>query len=126
MPPGAYGARSGSRTAPARGASSRAPGGGRRGGAPSAGPPRQGGRPPAGEPLGARLIAELIEAGGLARVVAVDLHTPSIEGCFAVPLEHLSAVDLLAETIRPGEGREAVIVSPDLGAVKLAERYAVL
>ena len=79
-----------------------------------------------GEPLSARLIAELIEAGGLARVAAVDLHTPSIEGCFAIPLEHLSAVDILAETIRPGVGAEAVIVSPDLGAVKLAERYAAL
>jgi ribose-phosphate pyrophosphokinase len=58
-------------------------------------------------------------------VVAVDLHTPSIESCFAVPLEHLSAADLLGETICP-VGPEAVIVSPDLGAVKLAERYAAL
>ena len=87
---------------------------------------RQDRRTHVGEPLSARLIAELIQAGGLARVVAVDLHTPSIEGCFAVPVEHLSAVDLLAETIRPGVGREAVIVSPDLGAVKLGERYAAL
>jgi len=77
-----------------------------------------------GEPLAARVLAELVHAGGIARVVAVDLHTPSLEGCFAVPLEHLSAVDLLAETIRPTVGREAVVVSPDLGAVKLAERYA--
>lgn len=59
------------------------------------------------------------------RLVAVDLHTPSIEGCFAIPLEHLSAVDLLAEAIRPPAARDdAVLVSPDLGAAKLAERYA--
>jgi ribose-phosphate pyrophosphokinase len=87
---------------------------------------RQDRRTHAGEPLSARLIAELIEAGGFTRVVAIDLHTPSMEGCFAVPLEHLSAVDILAETIRPAVGEEAVIVSPDLGAVKLAERYAAL
>jgi ribose-phosphate pyrophosphokinase len=85
---------------------------------------RQDRRTHAGEPLGARLIATLLEAGGLARMVAIDLHTPSIEGCFAIPLEHRSAVDLLAEAIRPGVGAEAVIVSPDLGAVRLAERYA--
>jgi ribose-phosphate pyrophosphokinase len=59
-------------------------------------------------------------------VVAIDLHTPSIEGCFAIPLEHASAVNLLAETIRRSVRAEAVIVSPDLGAVKLAERYAAL
>jgi ribose-phosphate pyrophosphokinase len=87
---------------------------------------RQDRRSREGEPLGARLIAALIEAAGLARVVAVDLHTPSIEGCFAVPLEHLSAVDLLGDTIRPGAPAGAVVVSPDLGAVKLAERYAAL
>ena len=87
---------------------------------------RQDRRTNAGEPLGARLVAELMQAGGLDRVVAVDLHTPAIEGCFAVPLEHLSAVSTLAETVRSGIAPEAVIVSPDLGAVKLAERYAEL
>jgi ribose-phosphate pyrophosphokinase len=78
-----------------------------------------------GEPLGARLVADLVAAGGFARAVAVDLHTASIEGCFAIPLEHLSAVDLLADAIRGDAAGEAVIVSPDLGAVKLAERYTV-
>jgi ribose-phosphate pyrophosphokinase len=85
---------------------------------------RQDRREQAGEPLSARLVAQLLEAGGVARVVAVDLHTPSIESCFGIPLEHASAVDLLAERIRPAVGPEAVIVSPDLGAAKLAERYA--
>jgi ribose-phosphate pyrophosphokinase len=85
---------------------------------------RQDRREQSGEPLSARLVAQLVEAGGVDRLVAVDLHTPSIEGCFAIPVEHLSAVDLLAEAIRPDPGRDAVIVSPDLGAVKLAERYA--
>lgn len=85
---------------------------------------RQDRREQSGEPLSARLVAQLIEAAGLVRVVAVDLHTASIEGCFGIPLEHLSAVDLLAAAVRPDAGPNAVIVSPDLGAVKLAERYA--
>jgi ribose-phosphate pyrophosphokinase len=87
---------------------------------------RQDRRTSAGEPLGARLVAELLQAGGLDSVVAVDLHTPAIEGCFAIPLEHLSAVSLLADTVRSRVAPGAVIVSPDLGAVKLAERYAEL
>ncbi len=76
------------------------------------------------EPLGARLVADVMAASGLHRVVAVDLHSPAVEGCFAVPVEHLSAVPMLAQALRPHVGSGAVIVSPDLGAVKLAERYA--
>jgi len=76
------------------------------------------------EPVGARLLADVLKAGGLQRVVAVDLHTASLEGFFPFPLEHLSAVPLLLEAIRPWVSHNSVIVSPDLGAVKLAERYA--
>ena len=76
------------------------------------------------EPVAARLIADLIAAGGLGRVVAVDLHTAALEGFFSIPLEHLSAVPLLAERVRPFVPDNAVVVAPDLGAVKLAERYA--
>jgi ribose-phosphate pyrophosphokinase len=54
----------------------------------------------------------------------LDLHTPELEGFMSVPLEHLSAVPLLARTIAPLLAEDSVIVSPDLGGVKLAERYA--
>lgn len=73
------------------------------------------------EAVGARVAADLIEAAGFARVVALDLHTPAIEGFFHIPLEHLSAATLLAEAVRTTN--DTVIVAPDLGAVKLAERY---
>jgi ribose-phosphate pyrophosphokinase len=73
------------------------------------------------EAVGARVIANLIEGAGFARVVAIDLHTPEIEGFFGIPLEHLSAARLLAAAVHPTE--HSVIVAPDLGAVKLAERY---
>jgi ribose-phosphate pyrophosphokinase len=74
-------------------------------------------------PVGARLVAELIEAAGFGRVVTMDVHTPAIEGFFSIPVEHLSATPLLAETLRPSIAANTIIVAPDLGAVKLAERY---
>lgn len=76
------------------------------------------------ESLGSRLVAELLITAGIDRVVGLDLHTPSIEGCFSVPLEHLTAVPVLAERVKGLIQKPAVVVSPDLGAVKLAERYA--
>jgi ribose-phosphate pyrophosphokinase len=60
----------------------------------------------------------------LQRLVAVDLHSAAIEGFFAIPMEHLSAVSMLVEAARPRIPANAVTVAPDLGAVKLAERYA--
>lgn len=77
-------------------------------------------------PVAARLIADLLQSSGLHRVVAVDLHTTALEGFFSIPLEHLSAASLLAEAVRLKVPPNAVIVAPDLGAVKLAERYASL
>ncbi|PTL83372.1 ribose-phosphate pyrophosphokinase [Vitiosangium sp. GDMCC 1.1324] len=85
---------------------------------------RQDRRSNVGEALGGKLVADLLERGHFERLVAVNLHTPSLEGCFAMPLEHLNAGTLLAEAARPYAGPGAVVVSPDLGAVKLAERYA--
>jgi ribose-phosphate pyrophosphokinase len=76
------------------------------------------------EPVGARLVAELLGSSGLQRLVAVDLHTVALEGFFPIPLEHLSALSLLVEAVRPWVTDSTVIVAPDLGAVKLAERYA--
>ena len=77
-----------------------------------------------GEPLGARVIADLLERGRFARFFAVELHAPAVEGFFETPLEHLSAVPVLAEVARKRVGRDAVIVSPDLGGANLAREYA--
>jgi ribose-phosphate pyrophosphokinase len=76
------------------------------------------------EAVGARLVADVLKVAGFERIVAVDLHTASLEGFFSMPSEHLSAVSLLANAIEQSTGRKTVIVAPDLGAVKLAERYA--
>ncbi|HZQ99023.1 MAG TPA: ribose-phosphate pyrophosphokinase [Chloroflexota bacterium] len=76
------------------------------------------------EPVSARLVADLVEASGVDRIVAVDLHAPAIEGFFRIPVEHLTAVPLLAERASTWLPPDSVVVAPDLGAVKVAERYA--
>jgi len=76
------------------------------------------------EPVGARLVADLLGVGGLQRILAVDLHSSALEGMFSLPLEHLTAVPLLAEKVRLPSATSGVLVAPDLGATKLAERYA--
>ncbi|MFZ5468886.1 MAG: ribose-phosphate diphosphokinase [Myxococcota bacterium] len=76
------------------------------------------------EPLGARVVADLLTAAGVHRVLAVDLHSTAVEACFRAPLTQVSAVEALAAKL--GRGERRVVVSPDLGGVKLAERYAQL
>lgn len=85
---------------------------------------RQDRRKRPGEPVGARVVADLLRAGRFDRLVAVDLHDPSLEGVLAPCVEHLTAAPLLVDALRPHAGEDAVVVAPDLGAAKLAEEYA--
>jgi ribose-phosphate pyrophosphokinase len=78
------------------------------------------------EAVGARVVADLLRAVGVQHIVGLDVHNEALEGFFGVPFEHLSAVDLLADAVRPQVGEDSVVVAPDLGAAKLAERYAML
>lgn len=80
---------------------------------------RAGGR----EAVGARVVADLIGTTGFARIVALDLHAGALEGFFSSPLEHLTAVPDLVDAVGTAHPH-GVVVAPDLGAVKLAERYA--
>ena len=81
---------------------------------------RQDRRTAAGQALGAAVVADAIAAAGADRLIVVDPHTPSLEAQFRIPVETLSAVATLSGELPHG----AVVVAPDLGAVKLAERYA--
>lgn len=85
---------------------------------------RQDRRTKTGQSLGGRVLADLLGASKIQRLVVVDLHAAAIEGFFSVPVEHLSAVAVLADAVRPLVDAQFTIVAPDLGAVKLAERYA--
>ncbi|MCC6176217.1 MAG: ribose-phosphate pyrophosphokinase [Chloroflexi bacterium] len=78
------------------------------------------------EPVVARLVADLARAAGIDRAIAVDLHSAALEGFFAMPLEHLSAVPTLAAAVQAQVGRDAVVVAPDLGAARLADYFGEL
>jgi ribose-phosphate pyrophosphokinase len=74
--------------------------------------------------LGARVAANIIASAGFDRLMLIDAHTPAIEGFFDVPLDHLTAVPLLARAAAVSIRERSVVVSPDLGAAKLARNYA--
>jgi ribose-phosphate pyrophosphokinase len=78
------------------------------------------------DPITAKLVANLITAAGAARVVAIDLHSPAIQGFFDIGMDHLSAIQLLAEDLKGRIPPESIIVSPDTGGVKRADTYAKL
>jgi ribose-phosphate pyrophosphokinase len=77
-----------------------------------------------GRPIAASLMARAIELAGVDQVVVLDVHSRTVETSFEVPVRHLSAMPSLAERLKGIVPREAVVVAPDLGAVKLADRYA--
>ncbi len=78
------------------------------------------------EPISAKLIADLLTAAGADRVVSVDLHSGQIQGFFDFPVDHLTALPLLAEYLQKDirVGEDIVVVAPDAGRIKTAERLA--
>jgi ribose-phosphate pyrophosphokinase len=76
------------------------------------------------EPITARLIADLLTAAGANRVVTVDLHTGQIQGFFDMPVDHLTAVPILAAYLASEiDDEQVMVVAPDAGGGKLARRY---
>lgn len=79
------------------------------------------------EPITAKLVADLIEAAGANRVIAVDLHAAQIQGYFDVPLDHFAAGPILGQyfesMVKEADGN-FVVVSPDLGGVTRARKLA--
>src|SRR5689334_3001984 len=76
------------------------------------------------EPISARLVADMLTTAGANRVVTVDLHTGQIQGFFNYPVDHLTAVPLLAQYLATTVDGEVVVVAPDAGGGKLAYRFA--
>ncbi len=75
-------------------------------------------------PISARLVADLLEKSGADRVLAMDLHSPQIQGFFSVPMDNLTSMPVLARHIN-GLGLENLtIVSPDAGGVGRARVFA--
>jgi ribose-phosphate pyrophosphokinase len=75
------------------------------------------------EPISAKLVANLVVTAGAHRVVAVDLHAPAIQGFFDIPVDHLTAIPLLADWVNRQEIRNIVVVSPDVGGVSRANEF---
>ena len=77
------------------------------------------------EPITAKLVADILTAAGADRIVSVDLHSPQIQGFVDGPFDHLLAAPVLENYIRSEMGDdEYVMVAPDQGRTKVADRYA--
>jgi len=74
------------------------------------------------EPITAKLVADLITAAGAARVMCMDLHADAIQGFFNLPVDHLTALNLLTSYFARKELENPVVVSPDEGRVKKARK----
>ncbi|MFM8943718.1 MAG: ribose-phosphate diphosphokinase [Actinomycetota bacterium] len=77
------------------------------------------------EPISAKLVADLLTAAGADRVVSVDLHAGQIQGYFDFPFDHLTALPILTRYLREDlglHGEDIIVVAPDAGRIKTAER----
>lgn len=74
--------------------------------------------------LGGRLVADLLVTAGVSRVLTMTLHAPQVHGFFSVPVDHLTALAVLAEHYRDTDLTNAVVVSPDLGNAKTATHFS--
>lgn len=77
------------------------------------------------EPISARLVARMLEAAGVDRVLTMDLHAGQLQGFFQRPVDHMTAMMLLTQYFRDLElDGEVVVVAPDAGRVKLNKKFA--
>ena len=75
-------------------------------------------------PITAKLVANLITTAGANRVLTMDLHAGQIQGFFDIPLDHLFAITVFEQHIRRKKLKRLVVVSPDVGGIKMARAYA--
>ena len=76
------------------------------------------------EPITAKLVADMLQVAGADRVVTVDPHAGQIQGFFDIPFDPLVAMPVLEEYLRSRIADDTVVVAPDSGRVKVAERYS--
>jgi ribose-phosphate pyrophosphokinase len=75
------------------------------------------------EPITARLVARMLESAGVDRVLTMDLHSGQIQGFFQKPCDHMTALFILTQYIQDLGLDDLVVVAPDVGRVKLAEKF---
>lgn len=75
-------------------------------------------------PITAKLVADLLSATGINRVVSMDLHAGQIQGFFNMPFDHIYAMPVFLEHLRPRFSTPPIFVSPDAGGVERTRAYA--
>ncbi len=75
-------------------------------------------------PITAKLVANLLVAAGATRILTMDLHAQQIQGFFDIPVDHLYASPVFYDYLRKFKSDKMVVVSPDLGGVKMSAAYA--
>lgn len=76
------------------------------------------------EPITAKLVADLLTIAGMDRMIVVDLHTATIQGFFDVPVDHVTAIPIIANYFKTKNIKKGVVVSPDVGGVKRVSIFA--
>lgn len=75
-------------------------------------------------PITAKLIANLLVAAGVNRILTVDLHAQQIQGFFDIPVDHLYAAPVMYDYLKKKKLSDLVVVSPDVGGLKMAHAYS--
>src|SRR5512142_1811630 len=75
-------------------------------------------------PITAKLVANLLVAAGVNRILTMDLHAQQIQGFFDIPVDHLYAAPVMYEYLKKKHLRDLVVVSPDVGGLKMAYAYS--
>ncbi|MDD5347707.1 MAG: ribose-phosphate pyrophosphokinase [Candidatus Omnitrophica bacterium] len=75
-------------------------------------------------PITAKLVANLLTVSGANRILTMDLHAGQIQGFFDIPMDHLFAINVFIEYLQRLPSRNLVVVSPDVGSIKMARAYA--
>lgn len=75
-------------------------------------------------PITAKLVANLLVAAGANRILTMDLHAQQIQGFFDIPVDHLYAAPVMYEYLKRQDVRDLVVVSPDVGGLKMAYAYS--
>jgi ribose-phosphate pyrophosphokinase len=75
-------------------------------------------------PITAKLVANLLNAAGVSRVLTMDLHAQQVQGFFDIPVDHLYSMPVLIKYLRQKLTRPTVVVSPDVGGLKMASAYS--
>ncbi len=74
--------------------------------------------------IGGKLVADMLATAGVTRVLTMTLHAPQVHGFFSVPVDHLTALGVLADHFLAQDLTDTVVVSPDLGNAKTATQFA--